>query len=112
MARTELLTYIMERHEVTTPPLGAVESLAKNAPSIVIGERLAADKLRLAGCRLSHENPLARNLSSDHRSDCVPVSAPAEIFSPLTKPRLQVLPPHVASLSTVTVIKHGGGLLA
>ena len=50
-------------------------SLAKNAPSIGIGERLAAERLRLTGFKSSRENPQAKKVASDHKSDCAPVSA-------------------------------------
>ena len=54
-------------------------SLAKNAPSIDILERFAAESLRLTGERSSRQKPQARNSSSDYRSDCAPVSAIAEM---------------------------------
>ena len=56
----------VERQDVTPPSVGAVESLVRNAPSMAIGERLAADRLtRLTGSRSSRENPQARNSSRD-----------------------------------------------
>ena len=53
-------------------------SLAKNAPSIDMGEQLVADKPRLTGSRLSRENLHAKKFVIDHKSDCAPVSAMAE----------------------------------
>ena len=50
-------------------------SLAKNAPSIEIGERLAADRLKWMGCRSARVKPLARKSANDHKSDCALVSA-------------------------------------
>ena len=69
----------MERHEVTSPFWSFVVSLAKNAPSIEMGEGLAADKPRRTGSRSSRENPHAKKSFIDHKSDCAPVSAMAEI---------------------------------
>ena len=86
MAWTELLTYTMERHDETTPPLEVAESLAKKAPSTAMGERLAADMLRRTGRRSSRENPQARNRSKDQRSDCAPVSAMADTLAKVAKP--------------------------
>ena len=63
---------------VTLPLRDVAVSLAKNAPSIEIGERLAADKPRLTGSRSSCENPQARKAARDHKSDWAPVSAMAE----------------------------------
>lgn len=85
MSRTELLTYTIERQVVSVPSRGAAVSLAKNAPSIAMGERLAAERLRLTGRRSSRENPQAVNSSRDHRSDCAPVSAIADVFISLLK---------------------------
>jgi len=68
----------MERHDVTSPLWSFVVSLAKNAPSIEMGEQLAADKPRLTGSKSSRENPQARKSFIDHKSDCAPVSAMAE----------------------------------
>ena len=81
MAWTELLTYTRERQDITSLQWGSVESLAKNAPSMAIGERLAADRLRWSGCRTSLENPQAINSSRDQWSDCAPVQAMASIFA-------------------------------
>ena len=79
MSLTELLMYTMLWHDAV-PPLGdVVASVAKNAPSIRMGERLAADRLRLIGWSSSREKPQARKCSNDHRSDCAPVSAMALI---------------------------------
>lgn len=64
----------MERHEVTSPLWGFVVSLAKNAPSIEMGQRLAADKPRRTGSRSSRENPHAKKSFIDHKSDCAQVS--------------------------------------
>ena len=52
-------------------------SLAKKAPSIEIGERLAADRLKLKrmGCRSARVKPRARKSLKDHKLDCAPVSA-------------------------------------
>ncbi len=83
---TELLTYTMERQDIAVPLREVVLSLAKNVPSIAIGERLAADKLRLTVCRSSRENPQARNSSRDHRSDCAPVSAMADTLASMPGP--------------------------
>ncbi len=44
---TELLTYTMERQDIAVPLREGVLSLARNAPSIAIGEQLAADRLRI-----------------------------------------------------------------
>ena len=75
MSLTDLLTYTMLWHDAV-PPLGnLVASVAKNAPSILMGERLAAsDRLMLIGWSSSREKPQARKLSNDHRADCAPVS--------------------------------------
>lgn len=51
MSWTELLTYTMERHDDSSPLGDFVVSLAKNAPSMEMGKRLAADKLKRMGCR-------------------------------------------------------------
>lgn len=77
VALTALLTYIIERQVTSSPTLFTVIRFAKNAPSIGIGERLAADKLRLTGVSMSRENPNARKSLRGHRSDCAPVSAMA-----------------------------------
>ena len=53
-------------------------SLAKNAPSMEMGERLAADKLKRMGCRWSSEKPQTRKSDKTQRSDCTPVSTIAE----------------------------------
>ena len=79
MALTELLTYTIDRHEDFSPFRDLAVSLAKNAPSIDILERFAAESLRLTGEKSSRQKPQARNSSSDHRSDCAPVSAIAEM---------------------------------
>ena len=72
MSLTELLMYTMLWHDAV-PPLGnLVASVAKNAPSILMGERLAAYRLRLIGWSSSREKPQARKLSNDHRADCAP----------------------------------------
>ena len=68
----------MEWHEVIFPLLDCVASLAKNAPSIDMGERLAADRLRLMGWSCSRENPQAMKSDNDHKSDWAPVSAIAD----------------------------------
>ena len=112
MARTELLTYTMERQDVTRPPLQVVESLAKNAPSMDIGERLAADRLRLTGRRSSREKPQARNSSSDQRSDCAPVSATADIRAPSAEPRLPVPSLSPTGMSIEMVINARGWSLS
>ena len=52
--------------------------MAKNAPSILIGEWFAAVRFRRTGRRFSRYNPWPRNSSSDHRLDWAPVSAMAE----------------------------------
>jgi len=52
-------------------------SLAKKAPLIEIGERLAADRLKRMGCRSARVKPWARKSANDHKSDCAPVSAMA-----------------------------------
>lgn len=75
MALTALLTYIIDRQVTSSPTLFMDVSLAKNAPSMGIGERLAVDKLRLTGVSMPRENPDATNSFRDHRSDCAPVSA-------------------------------------
>ena len=59
MSLTELLTYTIEWHAVMSPLLDCVASFAKNASSIDMGERLAADRLRLMGCSWSREKPQA-----------------------------------------------------
>lgn len=112
MARTELLTYTMERQDVTRPPLQVIESLAKNAPSMVIGERLAADRLRLTGRRLSREKPQARNSSRDQRSDCASVSAAADIRAPSAEPRLLVPSLSPTGMFIEMVINARGGSLS
>ncbi len=47
--------------DMALPLGGLVVILPKNAPSTEIGERLAADRLSVMGCRSSSENPLSRN---------------------------------------------------
>lgn len=74
MSWTELLTYTMEQHDDSSPLGDFVVSLAKNAPSMEMGERLAADKLKRMGCRWSCEKPQARQSDKAQRSDCAPVS--------------------------------------
>ena len=54
-------------------------NLAKNAPSMEMGEGLAADKLKRNGCRWSREKPQARKSDKAQRSDCAPVSTIAEM---------------------------------
>ena len=66
----------MEWHAVISPLLDCVASLAKNAPSIVMGERLAAE--RLMGWRSSREKPQAMKSDDDHKSDWAPVSGIAD----------------------------------
>ena len=68
----------MERHEVTSPLWSFAVSLAKNAPSIEMGEQLGADKPTRTGSRLSRENPHTKKSAIDHKSDCAPVSAMSE----------------------------------
>ena len=68
----------MEWHAVISPLLDCVASLAKNAPSIDMGERLAAERLRLMGWRSSREKPQAMKSDNDHKSDWAPVSAIAD----------------------------------
>lgn len=82
MSWTELLTYTMERHDDSSP-LGdfvslAKVSLAKNAPSMEMGEQLAADKLKRMGYRWSREKPQARPSDKVQRLDCAPVSTITE----------------------------------
>ena len=86
MSRTELLTYTMERQDVIpAPSREAVVSLSKKAPSMAMGERLTAERLRLTSCRSARENPLAMNWSRDQRSDWAPVSAMADVFTSLVE---------------------------
>ena len=61
-----------------SPLLDCVASFAKNAPSIEMGERLAADRLRLMGCSWSREKPQAMKSDNDHKSDWVSVSSMAD----------------------------------
>ena len=63
----------MDRHEVTVPSLDVI--LTKNAPSIGIGERFAAENSECTGIRSFFVKPQARKSDNDHRSDCAPVSA-------------------------------------
>ena len=98
MAWTELLTYNIERQDGAAPLREVVLSLVRKAPSMAIGERLAAERLRLTGCRSSLENPQARNSCKDHRSDCAPVSAMAEIFASIVGPWLFVFPLEFAGM--------------
>ena len=88
MSQTELLTHTIERQAVSAPSREAAVSLAKNAPSMAMGERLAAERLKLTGCRSSREKPQVMNSSRDHRSDCAPVSAIADVFALLLEPWL------------------------
>ena len=69
IAFTELLTYTIERHDVVLPLGDFAMRTAKNAPSILIGERFAAVRLRRTGRKSSRENPWARKSSSDHKLD-------------------------------------------
>ena len=80
----------MEQHEVTSPLWSFVVSLAKNAPSTEMGERLAADKPTRTGSRSSRENPHAKKSVIDHKSDCAPVSAMAETSARVFEVRLGV----------------------
>lgn len=73
--------YTIEWLDVVLPLGNVATSLAKNAPSIPMGERLAAVRLRRTGCRSSRENPHARYSSKDHILDCVPVSAMAIVVT-------------------------------
>ena len=66
------------------PSREAVVSLAKKAP-MAIRERLAAERLGLTGCMSVRENPLAMNWSRDQRSDWVPVSVMADVFTSLVE---------------------------
>ena len=68
----------MESHDDTSPLPDCVASLAKNAPSIDMGEWLASDRLRLMAWSSSREKPQAMNSDNDHKSDCAPVSAIAD----------------------------------
>ena len=70
--------------------LDCVASFAKNAPSIEMGERLAADRLRLMGCRWSREKPQARKSDNDHKSDWAPVSAMAATSSWMAEEGLEM----------------------
>ena len=79
-------------------------SLAKNAPSIGIGERFAAERLRLTGLKSSLENPQAKKFASDHKSDCAPVSAIADTSASLFAPLEGLVLPFWADLSIATVI--------
>ncbi len=47
-----------------------------------------AERLKLTGCRSSREKPQVMNSSRDHRSDCAPVSAIADVFALLLEPWL------------------------
>ena len=100
----------MERHEVTSPLWGCVVSLAKNAPSIEMGERLAADSSRRTGNRSSRENPHAMKSVIDHKSDCALVSAIAETSAIVFEVRLGVLYLVWAEVSMEIVIGLWGGL--
>ena len=68
----------MEWHAAISPLLDCVASLAKNAPSVDMGEWLAAERLRLMGWRSSREKPQAMKSGNDHKSDWSPVSAIAD----------------------------------
>lgn len=81
IALMELLMYTIEWLDVVLPLGNVATSLAKNAPSILMGVRLAAVRLRQTGCRSSRENPHERYSSKDHRLDCVPVSAMAVVVT-------------------------------
>ena len=100
----------MERHEVTSPLWGCVVSLAKNAPSIEMGERLAADSPRQTGNRSSRENPHAMKSVNDHKSDCAPVSAIADTSAIVFEVRLGVLYLVWAEVSMEIVMGLWGGL--
>lgn len=78
MSWTELLTYTMEQHDDSSPLGDFVVSLAKNAPSMEIGEPLAADKIKWLGYRWSREKPQGRESDKAQRLDCAPVSTIAE----------------------------------
>ena len=64
----------MEWHDVTLPQSDCVTRLAKNAPSMDLGECLTTDKLLLLVWSLSQEKLYVRKSVSDHHSDCAPVS--------------------------------------
>ena len=72
------------------PLLDCVASFAKNAPSIAMGERLAADRLRLMRCSWSREKPQAMKSDNDHKSDWVPVSAMADTSAWMSEGRLEM----------------------
>ena len=100
----------MERHEVTSPLWGCIVSLAKNVPSIEMGERLAADSPRRTGNRSLRENPHAMKSVIDHKSDCALVSAIAETSAIVFEVRLGVLYLVWAEVSMEIVIGLWGGL--
>ena len=91
-------------------------SLAKNAPSMEIGERLAAERLRLTGLKSSLENPQARKLARDHKSDCAPVSAIADTSAWVCGALGGLARVPLAGLSTEIVTEtfgwSGGGLVS
>ena len=80
----------MEWHAVMSPLLDCVASRAKNAPSIDMGERLAADRLRLIGWSWSRENLQAMKSDNDHKSDWAPVSAIADTSAWMSEEVLKV----------------------
>ena len=87
----------MSPRAVTSVPLGArPTSLAWNAPSIDMGEQLAAFTPIFTGIRSDWEKPALRKCANDHRLDWAPLSATAETSHAIVGALL-------ATLSTVTV---------
>ena len=89
----------MEWHDAVSPLGEFAVSRAKNAPSIVIAEGFAAERLRLTGESSLRKNPHTKYSSKDYRSDCVLVSAMAEMSAWACDPSIWQL----ASLEGLTM---------
>lgn len=77
-------------HDITLLLPDCVESLAKNAPSIDMGEWLAADRLKPMGWSSSWEKLQAMKLDSDHRPNSVQVLAIANTLGQMSEEVLLV----------------------
>lgn len=95
----------MMRHDVTLPLRDFAVSMAKNTPSIEMGEWLAAHKLRLTGSKSSREKLHARKSARDHKSDYAPVSAMAKTSAWVFQAWAELLYLAWAELSTEMVIE-------
>jgi len=96
----------MEWHIFCIPDAGWVLIVEKKAPSIGIGDRLAAENAILTGARSSLEKPWARYSSGDHKSDWARESAVAVMVASICEivASLSLFLYHHGDLSTAVVI--------